>query len=96
MEHWLPLFFGGLETLFDYFDDGSMIFDHLAREAISERHRQIEDHYEARHRALEEQDAKHDDGSTPYKPVPIAALYITADEMDQQLAGKRANFPFAI
>ena len=87
MEHWLPLFFDGLESLFDYFARNSIVFDHLAREALSERHTQIEDHYEARHRAREEQDAKHDDGSTPYKPVPVVALYLTNEEISQHLAG---------
>ncbi len=88
MEHWLPLFFEELETLFDYFEGLPLVFDHLAHEAMNERHEQIEDHYQARRRVLEEQERGLDDGSTPYKPVPVAALYLTTDQMQQTLAGR--------
>ncbi len=87
MEHWLPLFFDGLETLFDYFGDNPIVFDHLAREALNERNVQIGDHYDARRRALEEQEALHDDGSTPYKPVPVSSLYLTNEELAHHLDG---------
>ena len=48
MEHWLPLFYERMETLFDYLPDAPVVFDHLAREALAERHDLIVDHYEAR------------------------------------------------
>src|SRR5690606_4508122 len=48
MEHWLPLFYEQLETVFDYLPDAPIVFDHLAREALAERHALIVDHYEAR------------------------------------------------
>ena len=48
MEHWLPLFPEGLETLFDYVGDAPVVLDHLADEAVDERLDQIADHYEAR------------------------------------------------
>ena len=47
-EHWLPLFYGNLETLFDYVPDAIISFDHLAADARAQRLEQIEDHYEAR------------------------------------------------
>ncbi len=72
MEHWLPLFFDELETLYDYFDDMPIVFDHLAREALHERHEQIDDHDQARKRVLDDEGL--DDGGTEYKPVPVGQL----------------------
>ena len=34
MEHWLPLFSDGLETLFDHVGDAPVVLDHLADEAV--------------------------------------------------------------
>ena len=34
MEHWLPLFADGLETLFDHVGDAPVVLDHLADEAV--------------------------------------------------------------
>ena len=44
MEHWLPFFYDRLSTVFDYLPDAPVVFDHLAREAIGERHAVINDH----------------------------------------------------
>ncbi len=86
MEHWLPLFYDHLESLFDYFGEAPIVMDHLAMEALNERHDQITDHYGARKRALEEQSG--DDGSTPYKPVPVNTLYLSSKEVREQLTGR--------
>ncbi len=51
MEHWLPFFYERLETVFDYLPDAPVVFDHLAHEALAERHTLILDHYEARRQA---------------------------------------------
>ncbi len=88
IEHWLPLFFDQLETLFDYFDNSPMVFDHLAKEALNERHDQIEDHFQARHRAADAHELAVEDGGAPYKPVPVEMLYLTNDGMTLALAGK--------
>ena len=45
MEHWLPLFSEGLETLFDHVGDAPVVLDHLVDEAVGERLDQIADHY---------------------------------------------------
>src|SRR6185503_10354695 len=38
MEHWLPLFYPKMESLFDYLPDGTLVaLDHLARDARDER-----------------------------------------------------------
>jgi transcription-repair coupling factor (superfamily II helicase) len=72
MEHWLPLFYERLDTLFDYLPDAPVVFDHLAHEAMSERHALILDHYEARKK---QGDSALKD-AVPYKPVPPGALSV--------------------
>jgi transcription-repair coupling factor (superfamily II helicase) len=66
MEHWLPLFHEGLDTLFDYLPDVPVVFDALADDAAAERLSQVQDYYDARKAAMNEPQA----GIAPYKPVP--------------------------
>jgi len=92
MEHWLPLFHAGLETLFDYLPDTVLAMEPLAEDAARERFGQIRDYYEARREALGE-------GQTPvYKPLPPERLYLTDDEWQERLgASPLARFnPFAV
>ncbi len=87
MEHWLPLFHDGLETLFDYLGACerplAVSFDHLAREAILERTRQIAEHYEARSEALEQKAF----GAPPYNPVPPEMLFLSEADLAAALEG---------
>lgn len=83
MEHWLPFFHDALETLFDYLPDAPFVFDHLAREALSERHALILDHYEARKRQGETAGLKE---AVPYKPIKPELLYGSPDEVAARLA----------
>lgn len=76
MEHWLPLFYGHLDTLFDYVGDIPVVFDHLCEEAMIERNKLIEDYYQAR---LEQHDPK--DASAPYNPVKPGELYLTPQDI---------------
>ena len=76
MEHWLPFFYDRLETLYDYAPDAPVIFEHLAHEAMAERHKLILDHFDARRRQL---DAPASAGSVPYKPVAPGELYLDLD-----------------
>ncbi|MGB3537203.1 MAG: transcription-repair coupling factor, partial [Mesorhizobium sp.] len=84
MEHWLPLFFERLDTVFDYLPDTPVIFDHLAHEALAERHTLILDHYEAR--------SKQADGAlkdaVPYKPVQPDLLYLSPENLKAALADR--------
>ena len=72
MEHWLPLFHEGLETIFEYVGDAPISFDHLAVDAIARRIEQINDHYEARIDALEQKAF----GAPPYKPLPPDEMFL--------------------
>ncbi|MBE0694116.1 MAG: transcription-repair coupling factor, partial [Aquamicrobium sp.] len=89
MEHWLPMFHERLETLFDYLPDAPVVFDHLAREALSERHALIVDHYEARVK----QPAAGMGEAVPYKPARPETLYLSADEVFSR-AGERLSVEF--
>ena len=87
MEHWLPLFHEGLETLFDYAAEAPVSFDHLADEAAEQRFALIRDHYTARAEGLETQAF----GAPPYKPVPPETMFLTAEEWHALLAGRRVR-----
>lgn len=81
MEHWLPLFYEKLDTLFDYTDGYQFTYSHDVPEAIKSREEQIRDHYDSRQQAIETKI----DGGTPYKPVVPESIYLTALEIEQRL-----------
>lgn len=81
MEHWLPLFYEKLDTLFDYTDGYQFTYSHNVPEAIKSREEQIRDHYDSRQQAIETKI----DGGTPYKPVVPESIYLTALEIEQRL-----------
>ena len=73
MEHWLPLYYERLETLFDYLPGDTLVaMDHLVGEAEAERMAMIVDAYDARASA---------DRKSSYRPVEPDALYLTAEEL---------------
>jgi transcription-repair coupling factor (superfamily II helicase) len=86
MEHWLPMFYERLDTVFDYLPDAPVIFDNLAREAIAERDTLIVDHYDARAR----QPAAGMGDAVPYKPVKPELLYLSNDEVSSRAAQRIA------
>ena len=105
-EHWLPLFYERMDTVFDYTAGIPFVLDHQVTEAIAARRAQVEDHFDARRRAMQER-AKNDDGAA-YKPVEPGALYMDADgfavalapfdaawlspfEEDDEVAGRTVN-----
>ncbi|MGL4974493.1 MAG: transcription-repair coupling factor [Bosea sp. (in: a-proteobacteria)] len=94
LEHWLPLLSEGLDPLSAYLPGVPMVLDALVEEAVSERLSQIKDYYDSRKLALEQ----HSAGSIPYKPLPVDALYLTADHWRDLLDGQGvASFtPFAM
>ena len=91
MEHFLPLFYDHLETLFDYVGDNALIaLDHLAVEARDERMAMIQDAYEARSEAAKVR------GGSIYRPLPVETLYLPKDEWDARIAdhAERRFTPF--
>jgi transcription-repair coupling factor len=78
MEHWLPLFYERLETLFDYLPAGALVgLDHLAIEARDERTAMIADAFEAREQA---------ERKNHYRALAPATLYLDAEEWAQRMA----------
>ncbi|WP_411288861.1 transcription-repair coupling factor [Phenylobacterium sp.] len=86
MEHWAPLFYPQMATLFDYLPPRALVaLDHLSREARDERLALVNDAYESR--AQTERRAH-------YHPLAPDRLYLTADEWQAEL-GKRATRRFS-
>ena len=83
MEHWLPLFYPGLDTLLDYVGEGALVaLDQLADEALDERAALVKDAYEAR---AEQARGK---GGGAYKPLKPDALYLDRAQWDAALEGR--------
>ncbi len=82
MEHWLPLFYGGMDTLFDYADGCPVLLDPMADNVAAERFKIILDHHEAR------EGAQNKPMAALYKPLPPDALYLDAAEWATTLAAR--------
>ncbi|MDE2488159.1 MAG: transcription-repair coupling factor [Alphaproteobacteria bacterium] len=83
MEHWLPLFYGRMETLFDYLPPDALVaLDHLARDARDERLAMIRDAYDSRAQA---------DRRTHYHPLEPGRLYLDEDEWSEALKTRPAR-----
>jgi transcription-repair coupling factor (superfamily II helicase) len=88
MEHWLPLFYERLDTLFDYLGDAPLILDALVDDVVSERFKQIADYYDARKFAHDL-----DPAASTYKPLKPRELYLTQEEWSDAIAARgRAQF----
>jgi transcription-repair coupling factor (superfamily II helicase) len=92
MEHWLPLFYDGLDTLFAYVADAAVTLDHQAEEACQARHDQIEEYYQARVAARGLLDA-----GMVYHPVPPALMHLDRAEWARAVASRLGGVfsPFA-
>ena len=85
MEHWLPLFHDGLDTLFAYVPDAVAILDHQCDEALDARHALILEYYEARQ--VHDGSGLAESGMV-YHPVPPPRLYLEKDEWDRLMAAR--------
>ena len=84
VEHWLPLFYPSLETLFDYVGEGALYaFDSMSGEARQERTDLIEDYYDARKAYMET--AKKSEGSV-HRALPPDRLYLLGEAWTQTTA----------
>ena len=82
MEHWLPLFYERLETLFDYVPESPVTLDQSTAESVTARMEQIAEFHDARREARDKVTL----GAAPYKPVPTASLFLTREEWQDKLA----------
>src|SRR3954469_11432152 len=77
MEHWLPLFYDHLDTLFDYLPRCLVMLGYQADESKAARLELIHDYYETREQFRHAKDEKHAIKAPPYKPLKPQALYLT-------------------
>ncbi len=84
MEHWLPLYYERLETLFDYLPGAAISLDHQADEVRGHRLDAIADFYGARRNVTTAARA----GSPVYRPVRPDQLYLGETEWRAALGGR--------
>lgn len=83
MEHWLPLFYDRLDTLFDYLPDHAPVFlDSQVEQARAERWTLTADAYEARAEAAKGK------GGAAYRALPPDRLYLDEQAWNSALAGR--------
>jgi transcription-repair coupling factor (superfamily II helicase) len=82
MEHWLPLFYERLETLFDYLPHATLTFDHQAQEACIAHFEKIQEHYKAR---IDFASLDQKTTGTPYRPLPPEQLYLNLDNCNDHI-----------
>ncbi len=81
MEHWVPLFHDGMETLLDYLGRyTSVSLDHQADDVLAARLEMVADHFAARKMVPR-------DGETPYRPLPPERLYLDRAGWEAMLSG---------
>ncbi len=83
MEHWLPLFHDGLDTLFAYLPEAAVVLDSQVDEALTARHALVLEYYDAR--AAMGASGLAESGMV-YHPLPPPLLYLERDEWDRLLA----------
>ncbi|MBM3516614.1 MAG: transcription-repair coupling factor [Alphaproteobacteria bacterium] len=83
MEHWLPLFYDGLETLFDHAEGAVVILDPGVEGARDARLEMIREHYEARRKSSYSGAVE-----APYRPLPSELLYLDGAEWERACAAR--------
>ena len=84
MEHWLPLFHDGMDTVFAYLpDDAALVFDAALDEACEARWSQILEYFQARQ--LTEKAGAAESGMV-YHPLAPPALYLERTEWERLCA----------
>ena len=95
IEHYMPLFYDHVETVFDYLGPKTLIaFDGLLLEAMRERIDLIEDFYTSRREHAEARETGSGDTSKSaglYRPLPEDRLYLDELSWDEYLAAQRVR-----
>lgn len=92
MEHWLPLFHPGLDTLFAYLPDASVSLEYQVEEAIKGRLELVRDYYESRRLADPASGGAElglDEDGVIYHPVPPAELFLDEKEWRRTLEARQ-------
>ncbi|MBS0472192.1 MAG: transcription-repair coupling factor [Proteobacteria bacterium] len=88
MEHWLPLFHGSLDTLFEFIPRALILLGHETDETRKARDELVRDYFETREQ-FRRQSRSEEKGAIkapPYKPLPPETLYMTEKELGAALA----------
>ena len=89
MEHFLPLFYERVDTIFDYCPNALITMDSEAETAISERQESILDYYEARKVATSINSKKNSFASESiYNPIPPTSFFLLKDEWVRELGSR--------
>ena len=90
MEHWLPLYYESLETIFDYLPGAALSLDHQAEEVRADRLETIADFYAARLTTPAP-------GAPVYRALKPELLYLNESEWAKTLDARRVAqlSPFA-
>jgi transcription-repair coupling factor (superfamily II helicase) len=96
MEHWLPLFYEKLDTLFDYLPRSLVMLGHQVEEAKSARLEVISDCFETREQFRHQELEARAEGSkkvvaAPYKPLKPDSLYPSDEEWKEALRRHRVR-----
>ncbi|HEX4272638.1 MAG TPA: hypothetical protein VHZ32_14680, partial [Rhizomicrobium sp.] len=86
MEHWLPLFYERLDTLFDYLPRTLVLLSHQVEEAKTARLELIADYYDTREQFRHAKDDKNAIKGPPYKPLKPETLYLSDADWKAALA----------
>ncbi len=84
MEHWLPLYYERLETLFDYLPGAGLSFDHQAEEVRAHRFDQIAEFYAARRNVTGAMRG----GGPVYRALRPDRLYLDEREWQSAVSGR--------
>lgn len=100
MEHFLPLFAEGLETLLDHVTPTLITLDPQAPESVDARFSQIREHFDARMQNLEmgrSGKSKSSLAGPSFKPLSPKSLYLASEELNDLLNARRVRelTPFA-
>ncbi len=85
MEHWLPLFYDGLDTLFDYLPRCLIVLGYQVEEAKTARQELVLECYQTRDQ-LRRQDPDARVKAVPYKPLKLDTLYLSDSEWKAALS----------
>ena len=88
MEHWLPLYYETLETIFDYLPDAIVSLDYQAEEVRADRLASIADFYSARQSFLHDKATKPHANAPIYRPVKPEQLFLDDTEWRRALDGR--------
>lgn len=90
MEHWLPLFYTGMDSLLDYCPGALITMDQSVPSALKERQESIADYYQARVSAGKLNARNSFGAGGVYHPIPPERLFLLPETWDALMAARDA------